>query len=140
MSRILAIDYGLRRVGIAVTDVEQTVAMALTTVDNEIFLPFLEKYCQNEDVQTIVIGYPLDIDKDKDIVIAIDEMYELLKKMFVDKKIFKIDERYTSKIASYMINKYVAKKKSKRDKKDIDKISAMLILQSYMRMNNKIFD
>lgn len=138
MSRILAIDYGLKRIGIAITDHAHILATPLTTIENKDLISFLQSYFQAETVDTIVIGIPKDISSDSDIVKAINTLQEDLKSIFKDKNIVTVDERYTSKIATFLLNNYSTKRKQRREKKNIDKISAAVILQSYLNARKKL--
>jgi len=138
MSRILAIDYGLKRIGIAITDHAHILATPLTTIENKDLISFLQSYFQAETVDTIVIGIPKDISSDSDIVKAINTLQEDLKSIFKDKNIVTVDERYTSKIATFLLNNYSTKRKQRRKKKNIDKISAAVILQSYLNARKKL--
>ena len=117
MSRILAIDYGLKRIGIAITDHAHILATPLTTIENKDLISFLQSYFQAETVDTIVIGIPKDISSDSDIVKAINTLQEDLKSIFKDKNIVTVDERYTSKIATFLLNNYSTKRKQRREKK-----------------------
>ena len=114
MSRILAIDYGLKRIGIAITDHAHILATPLTTIENKDLISFLQSYFQAETVDTIVIGIPKDISSDSDIVKAINTLQEDLKSIFKDKNIVTVDERYTSKIATFLLNNYSTKRKQRR--------------------------
>lgn len=130
MSRLLAVDYGLKRIGIAVTDPEQIIASPLTTVSPQEFIPFLKKYFEQENVSTVVMGFPTDVDAKKDIVVEIKKMYQVLLTTFPEKKIELYDERYTSKIAFYALRNF--DKKIKTQKENLDKMSAAVLLESYM--------
>ena len=130
MSRLLAVDYGLKRIGIAVTDPEQIIASPLTTVSPQEFIPFLKKYFKQENVSTVVMGFPADVDAKKDIVVEIKKMYQVLLTTFPEKKIELYDERYTSKIAFYALRNF--DKKIKTQKENLDKMSAAVLLESYM--------
>lgn len=130
MSRLLSIDYGLKRIGIAVTDPEQIIASPLTTITPQELLPFLKKYFEQEDVSTIIIGFPADVDPKKDIVLTIKKVYQVLIETFPTKKVELYDERYTSKIAFYALRNF--NKKVKMQKENLDKMSAAVLLESYM--------
>ena len=130
MSRLLSIDYGLKRIGIAVTDPEQIIASPLTTISPQEFLPFLKKYFEQENVSTVVIGFPADVDPKKDIVVEIKKVYKVLLETFSEKKIVLYDERYTSKIAFYALRNF--NRKVKTQKENLDKMSAAVLLESYM--------
>jgi putative Holliday junction resolvase len=134
MSRILAIDYGLRRTGIAVTDPLKIIATALTTVPTAELMPFLTRYCQEEPVERFVVGLPLHPDGNPaQIAGAVDEFVEKLRKQFPDKPVVRQDERYTSKEAKRIILQSGVKKQKRRDKSLVDKIAAALILEQYMQ-------
>lgn len=130
MSRILGIDYGLKRIGIAITDPECIIASPLITVNPEEFLPFVHNYCKDHNVKKIILGFPADIDKSKDIVIAIKKIYKILCEEFPNIDVLMHNESYTSKIASYSL--YQFKKKYRIQKGNLDKMSASILLQSYL--------
>jgi putative holliday junction resolvase len=134
MGRIMAIDYGTKRVGIAVTDENRIIATALTTVmTKDIFLR-LHEYLGREEVDIIVIGEPRQMNNElSESVKFIDPFYRKLKKEFPDVVIDKYDERFTSKIASQTIAASGLKKKARQNKELIDQVSAVLILQSYLQ-------
>ena len=136
MSRMLAIDYGLKRVGIAVTDISKIIARPLVTVSPEEIMTFLHEYFISEDVDTVILGYAADVSKDADIVKATEKLFVKLKNIFCDKHIELYDERYTSKIAYHMLINGGFKKKDRNQKKNIDMMSACILLQSYMDMLN----
>jgi putative Holliday junction resolvase len=136
MSRILAIDYGLRRTGIAVTDPLKIIATALTTVPTAELMDFLLRYCQEESVELFVVGLPLYPDGNPaQIAGAVDEFVEKLRKQFPDKPVVRQDERYTSNEAKRIILQSGVKKQKRRDKNLVDKIAAALILEQYMQDN-----
>lgn len=136
MARILSIDYGAKRVGLAVTDPLQIIANGLDTVATPDLLDFLKEYLKGEEVETIVMGYPTQLDgSPAHITHLVDEFIEVLKKEFTGVKIAKQDERFTSFEAKKIILKSGARKKKRRDKALVDKISAVLILQAYMEAN-----
>lgn len=136
MSRILAIDYGLRRTGIAVTDPLKIIATALTTVPTAELMDFLLRYCQEESVELFVVGLPLYPDGNPaQIAGAVDEFVEKLRKQFPDKPVLRQDERYTSNEAKRIILQSGVKKQKRRDKNLVDKIAAALILEQYMQDN-----
>jgi len=133
MSRILSIDYGKKRTGIAVTDPLQIIAHPLETVDTKIIYKFLENYFSQEEVETVVIGHPKHLDNtDADIMPEIIKFKENLERKFP--KIFFVffDERYTSKRAVQTMVQAGIKKSDRRNKKNIDKIAASIILQDYL--------
>ncbi len=133
MARILAIDYGQKRVGIAVTDELQLIATALETVHAKDVLDFLKNYISQHGVETIVVGEPKQMNNQPSESAAyIEPFVTLLKKTFPEIKIDRMDERFTSKIAAQAILQSGVKKKDRQDKALVDKVSATLILQSYL--------
>ncbi len=133
MGRILAIDYGLKRTGIAVTDELQIIASGLTTVTTKTLLLFLKDYMISEKVDLILVGEP----KQMDNTASESEVYILpfikqLEKEFPKTPILRIDERFTSKMAFQTMIDSGLKKKQRQNKALVDEISATLILQSYL--------
>jgi len=133
MGRILAIDYGTKRTGIAVTDPEKIIATPLTTVLTNILFDFLKDYIAKEPVEKIIVGFP---ERDHDIRSVIQEkiriFVEQLKKQLTQ-EIVMDDERYTSKLAFQSMIDGGLKKKRRRDKAMIDKVSATIIMQDYLK-------
>jgi putative Holliday junction resolvase len=137
MSRILAIDFGLKRTGIAVTDPLRIIASGLTTVETKGLMDFLKNYCAEEDVECFVVGLPMHNDgSPAQIAPQADAFSAQLQKQFPDKPVLRFDERYTSKEASRIILQSGAKKSKRRDKALVDKIAAALILEYYMEANH----
>ena len=135
MGRILAIDYGQKRTGIAVTDPLQMIANGLTTIPSSEVFGFLAGYTTNEEVDTIVVGYPRQMNNlPSDSVKYIDPFIRKLKKTYPDKDIVMVDERYTSKMAVRAMIEGGMKKKKRKNKALIDSVSAAIILQSYLEM------
>ncbi len=133
MARLLAIDYGTRRTGIAVTDELQLIASALTTVPTEELLQFLSNYLAEEEVEEVVVGEPRQKDGSHSEVEAdIQKFLEKFKENFPEMKVVRADERFTSKLAFQSMIDSGMKKKQRRDKGMIDQISATLILQDYL--------
>ncbi len=133
MSRILAIDYGVKRTGIAVTDPLKIIATPLQTVDTTELSNFLSGYFSREEVECIVVGDPKNLDNTPaQISKQVNEFISELKKNFPDKRIERVDERFTSKMAQQTIIQSGLKKKDRRDKSLIDKVSAAVILQHYL--------
>ncbi len=133
MARALAIDFGLKRCGIAVSDEMKMIASGLTTVAAADLMSYLTRYFQQENVDEIIIGLPKHLDGN---INAVEENIQLfikeLAKHFPDKKVQRMDERFTSKMAfQSMIDGGIGKKK-RSDKKLVDQISATIILQSYL--------
>jgi putative Holliday junction resolvase len=134
MSRILAIDFGLKRTGIAVTDPLKIIASGLTTVPTPELYDFLQRYCKDETVECFVIGLPLHPDGNPaQIAPQADACAEAVAKLFPDKKVVRQDERYTSNEAKRIILQSGAKKQKRRDKSLVDKVAAALILEQYMQ-------
>jgi len=139
MGRILAIDYGQKRVGLAVTDELQMIAGALTTVPNKDILTFLSEYLKKEHVERIVVGEPRQMNGlPSESAGMIEAFVQSLKKRFPEVMIERVDERFTSKMASQAILFSGTKKKVRQDKSLVDKVSAVLILQSYLEMRSNL--
>lgn len=137
MSRILAIDYGLKRTGIAVTDPLRIIASALTTVPTAEVLPFLQRYCASEEVACIVVGLPLHADGNPaQIAPQADAFAERLRRLFPEKEVVRQDERFTSNQAKRIILQSGIPKMKRRDKSLVDKIAAALILEQYMEAHH----
>ncbi len=135
MGRLLAIDYGTKRVGLAVTDYMQVIATKLATVSTIDIFPFLKDYMSREEVDAIVVGNPKQMDNTpSESAKAVNIFVDNLAKAFPDKDIYMVDERFTSKIASQTIAQSGLKKKKRQDKGLIDSIAAVLILQDFMQM------
>ena len=133
MSRILAIDYGQKRTGIAVSDNLQMIANGLATVETKEIWEFLANYMQNEDVETIVVGYPRQTNgEDSENMKRITPFVNRLKKLYPNKNIEMYDERFTSVLAHQAILSSGIRKKARQNKSLVDKISATIILQDYM--------
>jgi putative Holliday junction resolvase len=133
MPRIIAIDYGKKRSGIAVTDDFQIIASGLTTVDTSSLLQFLTTYFDAENVVKALIGLPKQKDGSlSDVGKDIDNFVLLFKKHFPDIEIICVDERFTSKIAFQSMIDSGIKKSKRRDKGLIDEIAATIILQDYL--------
>mgnify|MGYP006307301287 CR=1 FL=1 len=137
MGRILAIDYGKKRVGLAVTDELKMIANGLTTVAADKVIDYLKDYCEKEKVELIVVGDPRQMNNEEsESVSFVKPFVNRLKKVFPDIPVEMEDERFTSQMAfQTMIDAGLGKKK-RRDKALVDKISATLILQSYMENNS----
>lgn len=138
MGRILALDYGTKRVGIAATDPLQIIASALTTVHPNELMDFLKKYMETETVDCIVIGDPKRLNNEPAQAAAgANQLTERLKKQFPQVQVDRMDERFTSKLAFGAMIEGGLKKKQRADKAMIDKVSATIILQSYMEQQNR---
>lgn len=133
MGRVLAIDYGTKRTGIAVTDALRIIATPLETVPTQELINFLKTYLQKETVDEFVVGMPKTL-KNEDSAIAplVRKFIEELKKTFPDKPVHLADERFTSSIAMRAMIDGGMKKKDRQEKGNVDKISATIILQSFL--------
>lgn len=133
MGRIIAIDYGGKRTGLAVTDPLQIIANALETVETSKLFDYLKKYFAAEQVDLIIIGDPRNWDdSDTHATPLVRKAIERLKKEFPNIPLETVDERYTSKIASQAMVEMGMKKKDRRVKGNIDQIAATIMLQEYM--------
>ena len=139
MGRIMAIDYGKKRVGLAVTDELKMIANALTTVHSRDVFEFITEYTKEESVECIVIGEPKRFNNQaSESEKYITPFVNRLKKNFKDIRIERFDERFTSKMASQTLVDAGYKKKDRQRKELVDSISATIILQSYLEANPKI--
>jgi putative Holliday junction resolvase len=137
MGRILAIDYGIKRTGLAVTDPLRIIATALDTVETSGLIDYLKKYFQKETVDEVVIGMPRQLDNtDSATAPSVRKFIELFKITFPATPIKTIDERFTSSIAQRAMIDGGMKKKDRQVKGNVDKISATLILQDYLQMKS----
>jgi putative Holliday junction resolvase len=133
MARIMALDYGKKRTGIAVTDPLQMIASPLTTVDTQTLFDFLKDYINKEPIEKILIGLPLNLDgTDTDITAAVRHNIRRLKNSFPTIIIETVDEQYSSKLASKAMVEMGMKKKERQEKGNIDMMSAALMLQEYL--------
>jgi len=140
VSRVLAVDYGRKRVGLAVTDPLQIIANGLTTVPAHTVFDFLKKYFQEEKVETIVVGYAKQMDNtDSESMKYIKPFVNRLRKLYPDMNIEMVDERFTSKIAFQAMIDGGVKKKDRRNKGLIDTVSATIILQTWMEQKRNGF-
>lgn len=137
MSRVLAIDYGQKRVGIAITDEEQIIASALTTLNSKDVIPFLKDYLDKEVVECFVVGLAKNLDDTpSESARFIEPFVRRLKDAFPEVSIERVDERFTSKMAFQTMIDAGLKQRKRRDKGLVDKISATLILQSFLDARN----
>lgn len=133
MGRILAIDYGRKRVGIAVSDPLKIIANGLTTIHTKDIFTFLEDYFIKEDVETVVLGYPKTLKNEgAESLKFINPFIKKFERIFPEMNLILIDERFTSKMAFDAMIEGGLKKKDRQNKALIDKISATIILQSFM--------
>ena len=136
MGRILAIDYGTKRTGLAVTDEMQIIASGLTTVDTKELIVFLKNYITSENVEKFVVGLPKQMNNTaSESEVYIQKFLQKLTKSIPDIPIERVDERFTSKMAFQTMIDSGLKKKQRQNKALIDEISATLILQSYLASN-----
>ncbi|MGR7813582.1 Holliday junction resolvase RuvX [Lacinutrix undariae] len=133
MGRVLAIDFGTKRTGIAITDEMQIIASGLTTVDTKQLIPFLKTYITEENVELFVVGEPKQLNNEaSESEVAIIPFLEKLKKAIPEIPVVRVDERFTSKMAFQTMIDSGLSKKQRKNKAMIDEISATIILQSYM--------
>ena len=133
MARVIAIDYGSKRVGIAVTDELQIIASGLTTVHSKDIIAFLEDYFSKNEVECIVVGEAKDLKNNPaESARFIEPFVKHLTRKFKDIRIERVDERFTSKMAFQTMIDSGLKKKARQNKALIDEISATIILQSYL--------
>ena len=133
MARLLAIDFGTKRTGIAVTDELQIIASGLTTVDTKELIPFLKTYFEKEDVELVIIGEPKQLNNEaSQSEGAIQSFLEKFEKACPDMSVHRVDERFTSKMAFQTIIDSGLSKKKRQNKALVDEISATIILQSYL--------
>lgn len=139
MGRILAFDYGKKRTGVAVTDPLQIIASGLTTVDTQLIFQFIKTYLQHEKVDCFVVGYPTPLENSaqSDSLPLINKFVEQLKKKYPKMPVELEDEHFTSKLAMQAMIDGGLKKMQRRDKAMVDKLSASIILQSYMERKNR---
>ncbi|NCT94311.1 MAG: Holliday junction resolvase RuvX [Chitinophagaceae bacterium] len=133
MARILCIDYGGKRTGLAVTDPLQIIASGLTTVDTKDLFTYLKNYFRTETVELILIGHPLDLnDRPTHATPLVKAAIQRLRKEFPLIPVQTVDERYTSKMAVRAMIDMGMKKKDRQNKKLVDEIAATIMLQEYL--------
>lgn len=133
MGRILALDYGKKRTGIAVTDPLKIIATALDTVESGELIGYLKKYMAAEPVEKVIIGYPLNFDDTPtDATPLVEKFIVKFGNVFPQMPVEKVDERMTSKMASQAIAQMGLKKKDRERKELIDAMSAVIMLQEYL--------
>jgi putative holliday junction resolvase len=136
MARILAIDYGGKRTGLAVTDPLKIIATGLETIDSRELIPWLKKYLSQEQVELIIIGLPKNWDEsDTHGTPLVEAAIKKINKEFPAVPLKTVDERYTSKMAKDAMLEMGMKKKDRRDKRNVDVIAATIILQEYLQSN-----
>ena len=133
MGKCLGIDFGLKRTGISISDEFNKIAFPLKTVQSDTLISILQDIIKTESIEKIIIGKPYDLKGNLPVLEEnIISLIKLLKTKFPDIFVYRIDERFTSKIAKQTIAISGASKIKRRNKENIDKISATLILQSYL--------
>lgn len=134
MGRILSIDYGKKRTGIAVTDPLRIIATGLTTIETPKLVQFLKEYIGKEDVEEVIIGMPVNLDdSDTDATPLVRHFVNVFRRTFPAIPIREVDERYTSKLASQAMRHMGLKKKQRQNKALVDEIAATIMLQEYLR-------
>ncbi len=141
MGRILAIDYGTKRTGIAVTDPLRIIASGIETVPTHSLIPWLTKYFAAESVDTIVVGKPTRMDgTPSESFVHIEPFVKRIREVFPDKEVVWYDERFTSRLAQRAIIEGGVPKMARRDKALVDKVSAAIILRDFMESRgNKLY-
>ncbi len=140
MARILAIDYGRKRTGFAVTDDLQIIATGLTTVPSNEAIDFLITYLSTEKVERFIVGLPRQMNNSpSESVVYIEPFIRSLKKTFPELPVERMDERFTSKIAFQTMVSAGLKKKDRQNKALIDQVSATIILQSYLESRKNFY-
>ena len=133
MGRIICIDYGAKRTGLAVTDPLKIIASGLIALDTKDVLSFLKNYFQKEQVELILIGEPKNLDDtDTHATSLVSAFQKKLQKEFPSIPVEKVDERFTSKMAVQAMIEMGMKKKDRRNKKNVDEIAATIMLQEYL--------
>jgi putative holliday junction resolvase len=136
MARIMAIDYGKKRTGIAVTDPLRIIASALTTVESARIFTFLEEYMKNETIELILIGDPRNLDDSPtDLTTDVQRIIGILNRKFPQVPVQMVDERYSSVMASRSLVEMGIKKSRRREKGLIDQVAATMMLQEYLNLH-----
>lgn len=137
MARVICIDYGGKRTGLAVTDPLQIIATALTTIETKELIPYLKKYFLQEQVELILIGMPKNWDdSDTHATPLVQNAISRLRKEFPSIPIKEVDERYSSKLATRAMIDMGMKKKQRQVKGNVDQIAAAIMLQEYLNANS----
>jgi putative Holliday junction resolvase len=138
MGQILAIDYGKARCGIAATDDMQIIASGLDTIQTPVLIEFLKKYFGENRVDEVVVGLPVDLKGNlSQVETDILKFIEIFQKEFPNVKVNRLDERFTSKMASFFISQSGKSKKQRQEKGLIDKVSATIILQNFLEQRTR---
>ena len=137
-TKYIGIDYGLKRTGVSISDYNKVISFPLDTIDTSTLIIFLEDLIPNENIEKVIIGKHINLNNQlHELENDILQFIELLQSIFPKIIIERVDERYTSKISSFIIRQSWINKKIRMNKSIIDKISASLILESYLIMNKK---
>lgn len=132
----MAIDYGTKRVGIAITDPNKIIATALDTIHSKDIIEYLKKYFSLNDVELLVVGEPKQMNNTaSEVTPQVEQFVKTIKKTFPEMSVARFDERFTSKMAEQAIRMSGVKKMERRNKSLVDQTSAVIILQSYMNAN-----
>lgn len=138
MSKILAFDYGVKRTGLAITDAARIIASPLTTVDTAKLFEFLRTLMVKESISVFVLGIARHADgSDSETTLMQKQFADQLKKKFPDIPLFEVDEMFTSKLAAQALVMGGMKKSDRREKGNLDKVSAAIILQTYLDYHSK---
>jgi putative Holliday junction resolvase len=133
MGRVVAIDFGLKRTGLAVTDPLRIIASALDTVDSRALMPYLEGYCAKEQVDGFVLGLPVNLDgSDTDVTPNVRLLAAELKQRFAGRFVELVDERFTSRMAQEALMASGKGRLARREKGQLDRISAAILLQGWL--------
>ena len=137
-TKYIGIDYGIKRTGVSISDYNKVISFPLDTIATSKLIIYLEDLIKNENIEKVIIGKPLNLNNqlhelENDIVEFIESLQSVFPKIVIER----VDERYTSKISSFIIRQSGVNKKSRMNKSIIDKISASLILESYLLKNQK---
>ena len=137
-TKYLGIDYGRKKTGISISDQNKIISFPLETIQTKNIIPYLKEIIVKEKIEKIIIGKPLKLNNEiHDIEIEIKDLIKSIKSFNSEIEINRIDERYTSKLSKIILNQFESKQKKRRNKSIIDKISASLILESYLIRANK---
>ena len=137
-TKYLGIDYGKKKTGISISDQNKIISFPLETIQTKNIIPYLKEIIVKEKIEKIIIGKPLKLNNEiHDIEIEIKDLIKSIKSFNSAIEINRIDERYTSKLSKVYLNQFESKQKKRRNKSIIDKISASLILESYLIRVNK---
>jgi len=138
MGQIIAIDYGKARCGVAATDDMKIIASGLDTVETRFLMDFFKKYTVENNVEAIVVGLPVDLKGNiSEVETDILGFIENFKKEFPQIEVHRLDERFTSKMASFFISQSGKSKKQRQQKGLIDKVSATIILQNFLEQKTR---